>query len=336
MNAAPRRQPLAPARSPAFVRALALGALAALAGCMSSSSLLLERVAYLAAGEEARTATDRVLDVLAPYERINELSQLPPLSNGTQPSCPGDRNLDPRLENVERFRGYCDVRRHAFATIGDPPLVAETRRLSKTVGRFDRVLAAYAVGASFTLAQSDIAVLGETLGAMAAVATPLASPAGAVADAAVDAAAFRALFDQADREAMRKLILLVGPAIDRALDDMARSAETHFAHVMAAQTNILSLDRSNQISGPPRAALIARTARIRTLLANWVALIEQQRETLGELLRAAENPRRIETRLGDLEDATAPAIRLKADTVAAMAADLGTGLPITAVALEAP
>lgn len=317
---------------------LALAALGyLLAACSQGGSLQLERTAYLAAGEQARIATDQVLDVLAPYERINELKRTPKPLDGKAQECVGDQNLDPKVRQatVTPFRGYCDARRSAFATIGDPPLVAATRRLSDTIGRFDRVVTAYASGASFRLVRSDIEVLSETLGGLAEVVKLVASPAGAVADAAVDVAAFQPILDQADRAAMRDLIKLAGPTIDEALKAMALSAETHFGQVFNGQENILQLDRTRNVTAAQLAALVARTARIRTLLANWVALIEQQRAALTELRNAAENPNRIETRLGDIEDETAPAIRLKADVVSAMAADLGTGLPITAVALEA-
>lgn len=198
------------------------------------------------------------------------------------------------------------------------------------------MITAYAAGASYSLVKSDIEALSEVLGSAAGIAALFSGPAGVAADAAIDAAAFKPILDQADREAMRKLILVAGPTIDEALDRMALSAETHFAHVATAETIILLLDRTAGVDAARRDALKARTARIRTLLANWVALIEQQREALVELRRASEKPNRLETRLGDLAGATAPAIRLKAVTVAAMAAELGTALPLTAVALEVP
>lgn len=87
--------------------ALALGVLAHMpAACTSTSGLQLERVAYLAAGDEARTATDRVLDVLAPYERITELTELPPEVDGVKRVCPGDLIPDQRRPNFAQFRGY--------------------------------------------------------------------------------------------------------------------------------------------------------------------------------------------------------------------------------------
>jgi len=283
-------------------------------GCTTTPRADLD--AYLEASNEVYAITNNVFDIVAPYERgvVRRMALVDPATSTTPSEIEALRELaaDPAtvdaafagsdamgLESCIGRTGegrYCYPLRDAYATLGDPPLVAALRRTADAVWRYDRILAAYAQGVSSALLVADLQRLKSRIDAGLAL-SDTAAPAvpGALT------AAFAALGPiaaevgaQRDRAALGQLLLRHQPAVDSAYVAMAMASTELFNNVY--------VDMNNRIVARPeeRAALLRRRDEIRSVIANWTVLLDDTRILLAELKIAVESPQALEPRLREM------------------------------------
>lgn len=287
--------------------------------------------AFLEASEQLHSVTEDTLDIVAAYERevIRNVAE----TTGAPPDAPDPRAAAATADDLSEFglapkqiglqlepsaavssgagaipaacRGrtgpgqFCYQYRAAYATIGDPLLVAAVRRLSDVLYRYNAVLAAYGNGASGEILAADLARLQGELGAGLALlgtAAP-AVPAGvAGAFKALDPIA-RAVGKFRDRKALVDFLLGYADQVDAAYEAMAQGSTELFSNVYEG-TTILSNRRGT--TRVDEAALRARRDQIRELIANWTVLIDRSRRLLRELRIALANPGTLEPRLREM------------------------------------
>lgn len=285
-------------------------------GCAAIPSAELD--AYLEASNEVHAITNNVLDIVAPYERgVVRRTALTTLVTPTEHSASEIEALrelaaDPAAVDAE-FAGsdatglescigrtgegrYCYPLRDAYATLGDPPLVAAFRRTADVVWRYDRILAAYAQGVSGALLMADLQRLKSRIDAglaLSGAAAPALPNALTAAVAALKPIATE-VGTQRDRAALGQLLLRHQSAVDSAYTAMAIASTELF--------NNVHVDTNNRIAVRPeeRAALLRRRDEIRSVIANWTVLLDDARMLLAELKIAAERPQALEPQLREM------------------------------------
>ena len=274
----------------AFRLGIVLAALL-LGACTTTTVPRVELDAYIGGYNKVEQTTNTVLDLMAPFEREVLRSVATQPGSGAAGDCPTGKT------------SYCYALRDAYATIGDPPLVKSIRRTSDVLLRFNKLLTAYAAGASADILAADYARLQARIGplsALAGSASPSIGPAIGIAKQLGESLA-GPLTAAADRAQFGVYLRDNQDDVDQAFALLAQSSEVLYGNVKTAT----DLRKRAAGSAAERAALDRRRDELRSTLANWSVLIDDVRAQLAELAWASANPNQLETRLRNLGNADA-------------------------------
>lgn len=300
-----------PARLAALVAALWL---ALLAGCAAPGRAELE--AYLARSEGAARATDAVLDLVAPYERIVLRNQTQdcaaaPADDATGDGAPPETAPpEPTLRDPPLDFAHC--RRDAFATIGDPPVVGAARALSGTLGRLNGVMAARASGVSHQLLRRDFDAITAHVGSLAPLVAHAEGAATALAKAAADAAPLGAILAIGDDAALRAFVTTNRAAIVAAYAALSASSDTLWGNVRTGARQIGDEAMGAEAASlAERAALVraaaARADQIAVLIADWTVVVDAQRGLFERYADAIARPGGLDGQIASLSRGEADA-----------------------------
>lgn len=258
--------------------------------------------AYLIGYTKVQDATNSVLDLMTPFER-EVIRSLSSIEISTSPAV--DTSLLVISTDEAESQGlsdcptgknnYCYQYRDAYATIGDPPLVKSVRRTSNVLFRFNKLLAAYAAGASAEILEADFASLQADVGVLGMVAKESVPGIGQAIEIAKMLA--KPLVASADRAQFGVYLKENHADVDKALGLLAESSEVLYSNVKLA-TQIRR--RAVNTSSVESKALVKQGEDMRRILANWSVLIDDVRVQLSELAVAAEHPENFETGLRNL------------------------------------
>ncbi|MEO9514522.1 MAG: hypothetical protein ABJH45_18845 [Paracoccaceae bacterium] len=236
--------------------------------------------AYARTFEAFENVSNKVLDIVAPYERAATRK-----TNYTTTDCPMDQ---PRVLSNDPF---CHQIRDAFATIGDPPLVKSYRNLISIIARFNVIVIAYSNGVSLQFIKQDVDEFSNIVGVFGATAT----------------AEFTELVDELtplvqqssnirDRRELQIFLTANFETVEAAFQRMAIQSGALYTNVDTGTLRLIGE------GGVNRKALESRRRELRSILANWTVLIEETQDLLQGMEFAISNPENLEVRIRNLAE----------------------------------
>ncbi len=306
-----------------------------------------ELVSYISAYSETHKITNDILNIVIPYERI-VIRYAAERRTRTISSAQVDPTCVPELQEngckkrktykteivvlestcLNGYRGpdqFCYELRDGFADIGDPPLVGAYRNLSKTIARFNAILAAYADGVSIKFIQQELSILSSDIVELGK--NPYFSTSSAEAWIGDFVKNFLPLaklaLDVRDRAQLKEFLVDNYKIVDFAMENMVVNSPALYANV-AVGTNLYN--------GAPSTVDIRsmkkRRKAIRKIVANWTVVLDDSRQLLSALKFAIDNPNNLEVRLRNLDEPSVT-VRSNVEVLKKQIAELGgpsTGL----------
>lgn len=264
---------------------------ASLGGCSNNAGIAEFKV-YTQTIDTLVKASQPIVDRLAVAERRNAVRLIDrgETVNGASAGTP-DTNVDDEFVIAPRF-----AVEHAryFAESGYPPLAGSINSAFRALDRFNRIALIYANGQSLDSARTDIENLSRNISTAAELAGATLPGAGTAVNVALEGGASIAAFGS--RDAFREILKEQGTNLISLLEALRNNSPAVFEQL----TQKLYDDRELQkLLGEPIDQTVGNIRRERTIVGEWVVMLDSAIVALRATLAAIDAPATLSTDLGD-------------------------------------